>query len=62
MVGGLKEDSSGEDGTNDLSHDSDVAQNHRMLIDLAHESWHPARLSTQVRGVSALNLGFVVRR
>jgi len=63
MVGGLKEDGSGEDGTNALSFEIlDVAQTHRLLIDLGarvHRGSSRAFLR-KCAEVSACNIGFSV--
>ncbi len=61
MVGGLKEDGSVGDGTNDLSYEIlDIAQTHRLLIDLGarvHRGTPPAFLR-KCAEVSACNIGF----
>ncbi|MBI3971080.1 MAG: hypothetical protein HY332_07295 [Chloroflexi bacterium] len=61
MVGGLKEDGSFEDGTNDLSYEIlDIAQSHRLLIDLGarvHKG-SPRAFLRKCAEVSACNIGF----
>ncbi|HUX85626.1 MAG TPA: pyruvate formate lyase family protein, partial [Chloroflexota bacterium] len=63
MVGGLKEDGSGQDGTNALSYEIlDVAQTHKLLIDLGARVHHgsPPAFIRKCAEVSACNIGFSV--